>query len=203
VKRWSVLFLFLPTLVLAECREQKAQDFLIRAHMLASPDGFARAVDQAIRYRVEKYGKPAQARLLAEETRFFDLPVRLHRRVVPALSCVETALRAECGEHRYVPRALSGLRTRNTYRGGEISNHLFGIAIDIDPDRNPCCGCVPPWSEVPRCRRPARDPLDRADLPACWVGVFERYGFYWLGRDAMQDTMHFEFLGDPDLITQN
>jgi hypothetical protein len=32
------------------------------------------------------------------------------------------------------------------------------------------------------------------------VQAFERFGFYWLGHDALQDTMHFEFLGDPDRI---
>ena len=30
--------------------------------------------------------------------------------------------------------------------------------------------------------------------------AFERYGFYWLGHDVLMDTMHYEFLGDPDKI---
>jgi hypothetical protein len=33
------------------------------------------------------------------------------------------------------------------------------------------------------------------------VRQFERFGWYWLGRDTLQDTMHFEFLGDPTQIT--
>ena len=37
-------------------------------------------------------------------------------------------------------------------------------------------------------------------MPACWVKAFERFGFYWLGRDELEDTMHFEFLGDPAKI---
>ncbi len=52
-------------------------------------------------------------------------------------------------------------------------------------------------SDALQCRRPADSPFDRADLPECWVRVFERFGFYWLGWDEMQDTMHFEFLGQP------
>jgi hypothetical protein len=32
------------------------------------------------------------------------------------------------------------------------------------------------------------------------VDTFERFGFYWLGNDVLEDTMHFEFLGDPDKI---
>jgi hypothetical protein len=41
---------------------------------------------------------------------------------------------------------------------------------------------------------------ERMEMPACWVSTFERYGFYWLGNDALMDMMHFEFLGDPDAI---
>lgn len=40
-------------------------------------------------------------------------------------------------------------------------------------------------------------------MPRCWVSAFERFGFYWLGRDALEDTMHFEFLGDPDRILRS
>ena len=46
------------------------------------------------------------------------------------------------------------------------------------------------------------DPQERAALPACWIKSFERFGFHWLGRDALEDTMHFEFLGDPERITR-
>ena len=39
-------------------------------------------------------------------------------------------------------------------------------------------------------------------MPKSWVDTFERFGFYWLGHDVLQDTMHFEFLGDPDKVTE-
>ena len=39
----------------------------------------------------------------------------------------------------------------------------------------------------------ARAVLKENDLPLA-------YGFYWLGHDALEDTMHFEFLGDPEQI---
>jgi hypothetical protein len=35
------------------------------------------------------------------------------------------------------------------------------------------------------------------------VNAFTKFGFYWLGEDPMQDTMHFEFLGDPDTIVKH
>jgi hypothetical protein len=40
-------------------------------------------------------------------------------------------------------------------------------------------------------------------MPECWVHAFERYGFYWLGHDVLRDTMHYEFLGDPDHILRS
>jgi hypothetical protein len=131
------------------------------------------------------------------------LPVWLHKKIVPALACVERRIRQTCAGKgaQYAPRALGGFRPVNTYRGAEISNHLFGIAIDIDADRNPCCGCGGSLSEHPLCRR-ATGIFGRTALTRCWVDAFERYGFYWLGRDPiLRDTMHFEFLGDPDRIT--
>ena len=76
---------------------------------------------------------------------------------------------------------------------------MFGLAVDIDPDRNPCCGCVAPWSNAPQCKLPG-GPLDRVTFPRCWIDVFEKYGFYWLGWNEMQDTMHFEFLGKAEEI---
>ena len=39
-------------------------------------------------------------------------------------------------------------------------------------------------------------------MPKSWVAIFERFGFYWLGHDVLQDTMHFEFLGDPGKIAE-
>ncbi len=194
------------------CREQLPQEFLIRANMLKDKRGFARAVQDAIHYRVVHYGyvdgaplrklNPKSAGELSQDTRFMNLKVRLNARILPVLQCVERAVIANCTlqDIRYEPHRLSGIRYKNTYRGGEISNHLFGTAIDVDPDRNPCCGCVPPWSDVPQCHKRVKSIFERMEMPRCWVTQFERYGFYWLGWDAMGDTMHFEFLADPNQI---
>ena len=95
---------------------------------------------------------------------------------------------------------MGGIRFRNTYKGFEVSNHVYGIAVDIEPDRNTCCGCVKPWNEHPLCKQRGKTVWQRMVMPRSWVETFERYGFYWLGHDVLQDTMHFEFLGDPDKI---
>jgi hypothetical protein len=188
------------------CNEQKPQDFLIRGNFLHTSGGNERA----IQYRTDTYGwfkgfghpgpdaKSPSDNVVA--TTFMGLPVRMHRKVVPALACVEEEIKRSCADHPYTAHALAGVRFRNTYRGGEVTNHIYGIAIDIDPSINTCCGCVPPWNDAPRCHRPAKSEYDRMVMPECWVHAFERYGFYWLGHDVLQDTMHFEFLGDPDKI---
>jgi len=126
--------------------------------------------------------------------------VRVHRRIVPALRCVEAELLRACAGRPYRPRRLEGIRPQNSYRSHEVSNHVYGIAIDVDPELNPCCGCGGKLREHPGCRKKATAPEERMAMPRCWVDVFERFGFHWLGRDALQDTMHFEFLGDPARI---
>jgi hypothetical protein len=190
------------------CSEQPPQDFLIRGNFLKEPKGNERA----IQWRTDTYGyfkgygkpardaKPATASVVA--TTFMGLQVRMHRKVVPALACVEQEIKVSCADHPYTPHVLAGIRYRNTYRGGEVTNHAFGIAIDVDPAINTCCGCVPPWNDAPACHKAVKSEYERMSMPECWVHAFERYGFYWLGHDVLKDTMHFEFLGDPDRIVR-
>lgn len=203
------------------CRHQQPQDFLIRRNYVpfGRRDPAERAArraahQRAINYRTEQYGyfegfgdrrlNAHAPRFYAVTTRFMGLPVRMHRRVVPALACVEREIQRACAARPYRPHGLAGIRFQNTYHTGEVTNHAYGIAIDVDPDRNTCCHCVGPWAQHPLCRRPttARTPYDRMAMPQCWVQAFRRYGFYWLGDDALQDTMHFEFLGDPARIAR-
>lgn len=195
------------------CRPQKAKDFLKRSSFVKHGMLDGRGNDRALRFRVEHYGSiegvpfaernSEKAREQAKSTRFFGIPVSVHRAIAPALRCVERRIRAKCQRRKdsYQPHAVGGFRDNNTYRGGEVSNHLFGIAIDIDPDKNPCCGCVQPWPDHPACQAKDATVFERTALPMCWINAFERYGFYWLGRDPqLRDTMHFEFLADPDRV---
>jgi D-alanyl-D-alanine carboxypeptidase len=198
----------LPAVPESACNEQPPQPFLIRGNFLKEPHGNERA----IQYRTDQYGyfkgfghpgvsnEPPST--YAVETTFMGIGVKMHRRVVPALKCVEEDIQRSCSAHPYTAHALAGIRYRNTYRGGEVTNHAYGIAIDVDPSINTCCGCVPPWNDALACKRPARTEYDRMAMPECWVHSFERYGFYWLGHDVLRDTMHFEFLGDPDRIVR-
>jgi hypothetical protein len=199
------------------CQQQAAQDFLIRGHYIpkwsasdAEKKAAAEAHKEAIRYRTEQYGYVAgfgDPKLNAhpptyyvEDATFMGLKVKMHKRVVPVLACVEAAIKEECKDKPYTPKALAGIRYKNTFRGGEVTNHMYGIAIDVDPNLNSCCGCVKPWSDDPRCSKKVSTPYERMAMPECWVHAFEKYGFYWLGNDVLQDTMHFDFLGDPEKI---
>jgi hypothetical protein len=199
------------------CNEQPPQEFLKRSSYLWNAQRMETdRADQrakhkaAVEYRSRQYGfvdgtgdpkwnhLPPSA--YARDGRFFGVPIRMNNRVLTALGCVEKVIANDCATTPYAPRVLDGLRSRNTFHNDEVSNHLYGIAIDIDPDKNSCCGCVPPLSEWPRCKKPVSSPFERSFIPRCWVDRFERYGFYWLGYDTLEDTMHFEFLGDPGKI---
>ncbi len=197
------------------CRFQPAQSFLKRSSFVKGGKTLLPKPHlRALKYRTEKYGFLPGMKQLAKwnshsvhtrvkATKFFGLPITVHEKIEPALYCVERRITRSCkkSDDSYKPKAIGGLRYSNTYRGGEVSNHLFGVAIDIDPARNPCCGCVKPWPDHPLCKDKKNVSVyKKTALPKCWINAFERYGFYWLGRDSLQDTMHFEFLGNPDRI---
>ena len=194
------------------CHSQRPQTFLIRSSYIKNGAIDGAAHMKAVRYRVMKYGSVEGAAVdaknrstaasMAVQTEFFGKPVRLNRRIVPALQCVQQRIEQRCKKPNdaYYPKNLGGLRTSNTIRGGEISNHLFGIALDIDPERNPCCHCVGEWKKDPKCSKESKSPFDRAGVTHCWVDAFDHFGFYWLGHDTLEDTMHFEFLGNPERI---
>jgi hypothetical protein len=205
-----------PAAVQSRCREQAPQPFLMRHNYITVPGGAEaelarrrRAHRRAIEYRTREYGyvegfgdprwNALEPKHYVKSGSFFGIGISMNVRVLTALGCVEETIRRECSES-YTPEILDGLRTRQTFYNGEVSNHRYGIAIDIDPNHNPCCGCLPPLSDWPRCKEPVATPYERTRIPRCWVEQFERYGFYWLGHDELEDTMHFEFLGDPDAI---
>lgn len=187
------------------CKREKPKSFLIRKNYLKTGQ-----LPKALRFRAERYGWVEGAGLegfaqhsaisQAADTTFMGLPIRVHKKIVPKLRCVERTIRSSCNGRgkRYVPKAIGGFRESNTFRKGEVSNHMFGIAIDIDPDRNPCCGCVDPWPSHRYCQSGAKSVYEKTELTRCWIDAFEQHGFYWLGHDSLEDTMHFEYLGDPD-----
>ncbi len=192
------------------CLEQPPQPFLVRSNWFNHGAAGTAQFQQSLRFRTERYGyfrgfgrpewnahPPGH---FAVPATFFGLPISIHKRDVPALACAEAALVANGAAAKYKPRGIGGIRFHNTYHGGEVSNHVYGIAMDMDSEENTCCGCVGRWAKHPLCTKKVSSVYERTKVPPIWVSVMERYGWYWLGNDVLQDTMHFEFLGDPDKI---
>lgn len=172
----------------ALCDPVGVRQSLVRSHYI----GDRKATRAAVVERVETYLPQIK------QTSFFGLTVLLHERAHEPLACVEKWIRANCTDD-YKPENLSGWRARHTYKGDEISNHVMGIAIDIDPTKNSCCGCQGSWAKSPLCSNVNDAGTGEYALPRCWIEAFERHGWYWLGCDpALRDTMHFEFLADPE-----
>lgn len=167
------------------------QSFLVRGNYLSKPGGIRKANN----YRLTTYTG-------IRSCSFMGLPAMLHETACKSLKCVENSIRGTCSTD-YQPKALSSWRPANTYRGDEISNHVFGLALDIDPMMNPCCGCKGHWAESERCPKDHQGtgeaPIGDYVIPNCWIDRFAAHGWYWLGNDPqLRDTMHFEYLAPPN-----
>jgi hypothetical protein len=73
------------------------------------------------------------------------------------------------------------VRAEGSTTGGSLSRHSYGIALDIDTDRNPLGG-VPHMD----CRV---------------VQIFRKWGFAWGGNFLTSDGMHFEWANERRDVT--
>jgi hypothetical protein len=119
-------------------------------------------------------------------TRFLGLPVRMHRRVLPALARVaarlEHARQVDPGLGPFLRRLSGGFAARKIAGTDRTSAHAYGIAIDLDKSLSDYWR----WSRG----RPLRW---RNRIPQAIVDAFEAEGFIWGGRWYHYDTMHFEY----------
>lgn len=92
-----------------------------------------------------------------------------------------------------------GFKWRNVANTNRLSNHSFGIALDINAHQSRYWqwdlqklgmpleyGVVPPYRNV---------------IPWDIVSIFEKHGFIWGGRWPNYDTMHFEYRPEMLFVT--
>ena len=121
--------------------------------------------------------------------RFLGLPVRMHRKVVPALERVaariENALATDPGLKPFLGRLSGGFAVRTIAGTTRTSPHAYGIAIDLDKSKSDYWR----WEG----KQTLRLLRWRNRIPQAIVDAFEAEGFIWGGRWYHYDTMHFEY----------
>jgi len=109
--------------------------------------------------------------------------MRCHRLVADRFKAVFADLLAHYGYAKIVELGIDlfgGCFNFRKMRGGnDYSRHSWGVAIDLDPDRN----MLKETSRTARFARPEYKPM---------IDIFYRHGFVSLGREKNYDWMHFE-----------
>jgi hypothetical protein len=151
--------------------------------------------DDPGRIRVEAifattYGDSHAAAAAQIRVHFMGMPIRVHRKIAPALERVaKRIVRAEkidAGIDRFLRRLSGGFAARNIAGTDRLSAHAFGIAVDLDKS----------MADYWRWQKPLRW---RNRIPQAIVDAFEAEGFIWGGRWYHYDTMHFEYR--PELFS--
>lgn len=109
--------------------------------------------------------------------------IRCHKLVAPNLKNVFKEI-----YHMYGPEAITQLgidlyggcfNYRQMRGGSDWSRHSWGVAIDLDPERNQLKEC----GKTARFARPEYRPM---------IDIFYKHGFKSLGVEKDYDWMHFE-----------
>jgi len=142
-----------------------------------------------------KYGKPNQQgsylttiklpypMRLAWDTKVTVNTMRCHKLVADDFQKVFGDLLAHYGLAKIQELGIDlfgGCFNFRAMRGGsDYSRHSWGIAIDLDPERNQ----LKETSATARFARPEYQPM---------IDIFYKHGFISLGREKNYDWMHFE-----------
>lgn len=144
---------------------------------------------------IKKYGKPTDKgeylvsiqlpypMRLAWDKKTKVNTMRCHKLVSDNFKNVFTELLVVYGYEKIVELGIDlfgGCFNFRAMRGGsDYSLHSWGIAIDLDPERN----LLKETSKTARFARPEYKPM---------IDVFYKHGFVSLGREKNYDWMHFE-----------
>jgi len=141
---------------------------------------------------IKKYGQPNE---LGSYLVLIDLPypmlydgkevkkMRCHKLVSHKFLAVFNEILAVYGLEKIKALGINkfgGCFNFRKMRGGsDYSRHSWGIAIDLDPERNQ----LKETSKTARFARPEYKPM---------IDIFYKHGFVSLGREKNYDWMHFE-----------
>lgn len=144
---------------------------------------------------IKKYGKPTDKgeylvsiklpypMRLAWDKKTKVTTMRCHKLVADKFTDVFTELLDVYGYEKIVELGIDlfgGCFNFRAMRGGsDYSRHSWGIAIDLDPERN----LLKETSKTARFARPEYKQM---------IDVFYKHGFVSLGREQNRDFMHFE-----------
>ena len=142
---------------------------------------------------MNRYGEPGESGLititlpypmrLAWDKKTKVTTMRCHRLVADNLLRVFKDLLKEYGLEKIQELGIDiygGCYNLRKMRGGnELSKHSWGIAIDLDPERNSL-------RETDKTARFARPEYTKM------IDIFYKNGFISLGREQNRDYMHFE-----------
>lgn len=111
-------------------------------------------------------------------------PVQVHREAAAAFEQVDERLKT-VGYQIHEP--VEGFYFRSVAGRSVLSNHAYGIAVDVNPSTNPRCGV----SQFCRCYNKLI-----TDMSPEFVQAFKDAGFSWGGDwTDHPDPMHFEWDG--------
>lgn len=117
------------------------------------------------------------------ETKTYIHKIQCHKLVVVQLELIFKEILNYYGIDKIKELQLDdygGCFNYRLMRGGEeLSIHSWGLAIDLDPDRN----LLKETSKTARFARPEYKPM---------IDIFYKYGFISLGREKNYDWMHFQ-----------
>lgn len=109
--------------------------------------------------------------------------IQCHRLVANKLKAIFDELLSSYGYEELVRLGIDlygGCFNFRKMRGGnDYSRHSWGIAIDLDPERNQ----LKESRKTARFARPEYEPM---------IDIFYKHGFVSLGREENYDYMHFE-----------
>lgn len=144
---------------------------------------------------IKKYGKPTDKgeylisiklpypMRLAWDKKTKVTTMRCHKLVADKFTNVFTELLVVYGYEKIVELGIDlfgGCFNFRAMRGGsDYSRHSWGIAIDLDPERN----LLNETSKTARFARPEYKSM---------IDVFYKHGFVSLGKEKNYDWMHFE-----------